>query len=257
MKSFALSIVHALTDLVCPERCAACSTLVASDSIFCHACGAHVNVLGPPECDACGRPAPTATPCPDCTSHPDPSVRHARAWATYRVGRAHEPVVRALASFKYDHVTRLCRRMAQVMASRVPDPSVDLIVPVPLHDRRLRARGFNQSALLARHVGRALRVPVDFDLLVRTRDTPSQTRSNLRERHARVADAFRVTRRPAGRWGTVLVVDDVWTSGATARATAGALRTAGARAVDVVTFARASHPDAPPRNDVASSEDRD
>ncbi len=242
MEAFALSIIHALVDLVCPEECAACPTLVAGGAIFCHGCSVHVNVLGSPECDACGTPTPAPALCPACTATPDPSVRRARAWASYRVGQAHEPVVRALARFKYDRVTRLGRRMSQRMASRVPDSSVDVIVPVPLHEQRLRDRGFNQSALLARHLGRALRIPVDFDVLVRTRDTSSQTRANLRQRHALVADAFRVTCPPTIYQRSVLVVDDVWTSGATAQATARALRAAGARAVDVVTFARVQQP---------------
>jgi len=257
MKAFALSIIHALADLVCPERCAACPTLVTGGAIFCHGCSAHVNVLGPPECDACGVPAPAATLCPGCTFAPDQSVRRARAWASYRVGHVQEPVVRAVTSFKYERVTGLCRRMAQRMASRVPDSSVSLIVPVPLHERRLRERGFNQSALLARHLGHALDVPVDFDLLLRTRDTPSQTRANLRQRHARVTGAFRVTNRPTVHERSVLVVDDVWTSGATAHAAARALRDAGARTVDVITFARVQSPGVPTHPDVASPGNRE
>jgi ComF family protein len=147
-------------------------------------------------------------------------------------------VVRALTSFKYDGVTRLARRMAWVMAARVPDPSVSLIVPVPLHRRRLRARGFNQSALLARHLWRLLRRPVRTNVVFRIHDAPSQTTRSGAERRRGTAGAFRVARPAAVRDRRALVVDDVWTSGATARAVAAALRAAGALSVDVVTFAR-------------------
>jgi ComF family protein len=128
--------------------------------------------------------------------------------------------------------------MARVMAARVPDPSVSLIVPVPLHRRRLRARGFNQSALLARHLGRVLRRAVRMSVVLRIHDTPSQTTRSGAERRRSTAGAFRVARPAAVRDRRVLVVDDVWTSGATARAVAAVLRAAGARSVDVVTFAR-------------------
>jgi ComF family protein len=238
MYSLAQPIVRTLADLISPERCAACRTIVADGAIFCHACRAHVNVLAPPECITCGEPRPATRCCTACAHAPDPTVRHARAWASYRVGCDSEPVVRALTSFKYDGVTRLARRMARVMAARVPDPSVSLIVPVPLHRRRLRARGFNQSALLARHLGRLLRRPVRTNVVLRIHDAPSQTTRSGAERRRGTAGAFRVARPAAVRDRRALVVDDVWTSGATARAVAAALRAAGALSVDVVTFAR-------------------
>jgi ComF family protein len=124
------------------------------------------------------------------------------------------------------------------LAARVPDPAVDLIVPVPLHLRRLRARGFNQSAVLARHVARHLGCPVALRTLVRTRDTPSQTSFGPLERALNVAAAFAVRDPARVRDRTVLVIDDVWTSGATATAVARTLRASGAAAVDVATIAR-------------------
>jgi ComF family protein len=124
------------------------------------------------------------------------------------------------------------------MLPRVPDPDVSLVVPVPLHARRLRCRGFNQSAVLARHLGRSLGRPVALTLVVRTRDTPSQIALNPLTRATNVEDAFAVRRPALVRDRTVLLVDDVWTSGATARAVAAALRAAGAEAVDILTVAR-------------------
>jgi ComF family protein len=147
-------------------------------------------------------------------------------------------VARAIASFKYGGAQRLGRRLAAAMLPRVPDTDVSLVVPVPLHVRRLRHRGFNQSAVLARHLGRSLGCRVALTLAARMRDTPSQITLNPLARATNVAGAFAVRHPELVRDRTILVVDDVWTSGATARALAAVLRVAGATAVDVLTVAR-------------------
>ena len=240
-------VAAAAADLVCPERCAACPALVVATLLFCAECRAEINVLGPPECDACGVPLdviggitapPTARCCDRCRAAAASPIRTARAWAAYRAADGRGPVARALAAFKYRGLRRLGRRFAAVMVARVATPTVDLVVPVPLHVRRLRERGFNQSAVVARHLARALGRPCALTVLRRVRDTPSQTALSVAARAANVAHAFAVgaPAHVAGR--TVLLVDDVWTSGATARAAATALRRAGAAAVDVVTIAR-------------------
>jgi ComF family protein len=230
-------VVRVLADAVCPERCGACDALVAADELLCGRCRRDVHYLLPPGCERCGLPLPAAGLCAACIGR-STSIRAARAWAAYRGASPTGAVARTIAAFKYRGAQRLGRRLAAAVAPRVPDPTVALVVPVPLHPRRLRARGFNQSAVVARHLARRLGRPTAPTLLVRTRDTPSQTTLDVSARTQNVAGAFAV-RRPdlvAGR--TVLVVDDVWTSGATARSVAEVLRDAGAAAVDVVTIAR-------------------
>ncbi len=230
--------IGALADLVCPERCAACPALVVAMVLFCAGCRAEINVLGPPECDACGSPQSFAGRCDACRTRADPGIRVARGVAAYGDDPGSSPVARALTAFKYGRARRLGRRLAATMARRVPDPTVDVLIPMPLHPRRLRERGFNQSAVMARHLGRALGRPCTFTALHRIRDTPSQTALSLAERAANVADAFAVARADRITDRRVLLIDDVWTSGATARAAAAALRAAGAASVDVLTFAR-------------------
>ena len=110
---------------------------------------------------------------------------------------------------------------------------VDLVVPVPLHRRRRRARGFNQAEELARHLGPRCRA-----VLVRTRATPSQTDLPAAQRHANVRAAFALRRRADVAGLTVLLVDDVSTTGATLEACARVLRLAGAREVRALTAAR-------------------
>jgi ComF family protein len=115
---------------------------------------------------------------------------------------------------------------------------IDAIVPVPLHARRLRERGFNQSALLARELGRHLGRPVVEDVLVRTKVTVPQVGLNAEQRHSNVSDAFRCqSRHLAGQ--QVLLVDDVCTTGATLEAACVALRQGGAASVWAYTLAHA------------------
>ena len=118
-----------------------------------------------------------------------------------------------------------------------------VVVPLPLHPRRLRQRGFNPAQLLARSVARALDVRLAPGLLERMRDTPSQTGLDRRERHRNVRDAFRARAgcRPPPR---VLLVDDVVTTGSTLAEAARALRRAGALEVAAVCAARTPSPDA-------------
>jgi ComF family protein len=228
----------ALADALCPERCAACARIVVSGVLFCHACLTSVNVLGPPECERCGDPRTAAGRCAACRIEGTASIGRARAWAAYDGGRQLHPVADALASFKYSGMRRLGGRMAAAMVARAASRPESIVVPVPLHPARLRRRGFNQSAVLARHLARRLGQPLALRLLVRTRDTPSQTALSAPARAANVAGAFAVRDASTARGRAFLLVDDVWTSGATARAAASTLLAAGACHVDVVTFAR-------------------
>ena len=230
-------LVGFAADLICPERCAACAALVHPSQLFCGGCWTMVHLLGTPECTTCGCPRSTIDRCGRCIVRASP-IRVARAWAAYHHPTGPSPVAQAIARFKYGGARRLGRRLAAAMLPRVPNPDVSLVVPVPLHAHRLRCRGFNQSAVLARHLGRSLGRPVALTLVVRTRDTPSQIALNPLTRATNVADAFAVRRPALVRNRTILVVDDVWTSGATARAVAAALRAAGANAVDILTVAR-------------------
>jgi ComF family protein len=231
------SILAVTADLVCPERCAGCETLVDARALFCGSCSGKVHRLVPPECDGCGRPQPRPGRCGACHA-PDAAIRAARAFAAYHGTSGASPIATAITHFKYGGARRLGRRLASALLARIPDPTVDLVVPVPLHLCRLRTRGFNQSAVLARHVARHLGCAVALTTLVRTRDTPAQTSLGPLERELTVGAAFAVRDPTSVRARTVLVIDDVWTSGATATAVARTLRASGAAAVDVVTVAR-------------------
>jgi ComF family protein len=115
----------------------------------------------------------------------------------------------------------------------------DIIVPVPLHPARLRERGYNQSASVAKGLSRVLGVPTCADAAARTRNTATQTSLDRRRRRENVAGAFRVRRPDLVRGGNILIVDDVITTGATVGALAAALRDAGSRGCSVAGLAMA------------------
>jgi ComF family protein len=146
------------------------------------------------------------------------------------------PLARALRALKYQGRRAVAHGFGRTMAERFTLPTTGLLVPVPLHRRRLRTRGYNQAALLAGALARTAGLPVDLGALVRRRDTPSQTHLDAGAR-ARVLDgAFAVRRRLDDC--CVLLVDDVITTGATASACAAALRAAGASTVVVLAVGR-------------------
>jgi ComF family protein len=148
----------------------------------------------------------------------------------------------ALHELKYAGRRRAAGRLAQAL---LEEPTVqallatsDVLVPVPLHPRRLRERGFNQSALLAREISRRAGMPTCPDALVRRLDTVPQTGLSAAARRRNVREAFAVGRGASVAGRTVTLVDDVFTTGATALACARQLDEAGAREVRLLTVAR-------------------
>jgi ComF family protein len=154
----------------------------------------------------------------------------------------HAGVMRkAVHALKYDGQTSLARPLAELMGSVARKHGlhqVDAIVPVPLHPRRLRERGYNQATLIARELARSLGLPILEEVLVRSRATKTQTQLSAAERRINVVDAF--TAEPALPGGrNLLLVDDVCTTGATLQACADALRRGGAGRVYALTLTRA------------------
>lgn len=150
------------------------------------------------------------------------------------------PLIEVLARFKYARDISLAPVLSAVLVEAPPLlPAHDLIVPIPLHPDRLRWRGFNQAVPLARALGRISGRPVNPLALSRHRPTPPQVGLGAVDRRRNVRGAFAVRQPAQVRGRTVLLVDDVMTTGATAHECARVLHTAGARAVDVVVLARA------------------
>ncbi len=235
-----------------PWRCLSCSASLPTDRAFCPTCQGRIHVIRSPLCTCCGRPFATRVGpdhlCSQCLQQP-PSFRHARAWAVYGTsGDSPQPLRQSILRFKYGRNMRVGKALAELMArhfsctqerSAGQAEHYDRVLPIPLHLTRLRGRGFNQSLILARTIGLRINTPIDPWLLSRTRPTQPQTKLSGEDRRANVRGAFRVTTPALARGKRFLLVDDVYTSGATVAECARTLCQSGARSVDVFTLARA------------------
>ena len=224
-------------DFALPPRCPRCPALVAEPHHFCPDCWSEVAFLVG-GCETCGQPleGTDAKLCAVCLAKP-PVIDRTRAAVAY------DAIARDLAlKLKYGRRVGLARTMARYMAAHRTDWDEPLLVPVPLHWRRLWWRGFNQAGLLARELGRVWRVPVDPLALVRTRATRPLKGMDPAARRQAVKGAFAVREPLRIKDRTVLLVDDVLTSGATAEACAKALKKAGAARVELISWARVVRP---------------
>lgn len=217
-----------------PPRCAGCGQVVSADLQLCVSCWQSLDFLTGRGCELCGTPvAPNHVICAPCLEHaPD----HDGAYASVGYGEISRNIVLKL---KHGRRIGLAELIAQLLARRIPDePGV--LIPVPAHRWRIFRRGFNQSALIAGHLARSSGLPLHLDMLLRTRSTALLRGANARDRDRIVRGAFSVApqfrERLAGQ--TVFLVDDVYTSGATANACARTLKRAGARKVVVLCWAR-------------------
>lgn len=208
-----------LVDILFPRSCLACDVSPLDEGrIFCSLCRLTLDEV------------PTVVELPETWS-----VNRLLSPLAYG-GALAEAVIRC----KHGGMPGFARPLARFAAGNVTFPSFDIIIPVPLHRKRLAARGFNQSALMAGTLSSLTGVAWSPSILRRTRDTPSQGGRSRAERLKNMKGAFNISRKNASRLSgeKVLLVDDVWTTGATCRACATALHRAGAREVIAFTLCR-------------------
>jgi competence protein ComFC len=218
----------ALADMFYPERCVGCER--RSSDVLCRTCFEALPRVDRPVCERCGLPTAFATfVCEEC-KYVDFGFESARAALKYEgVGKE---IVHAL---KYRGYKRVVEKLAApLMLQVLDDGRFDAVVPVPLHRSRLRKRGFNQAELLARGVARKINATVS-DTLEVVHSTRDQVELSAAQRRANVAGAYKARGSLRGR---ILLVDDVFTTGATMSACAGTLVQAGAREVHALSLCR-------------------
>jgi ComF family protein len=230
----------ALLDLLYPRACCCCGGRTAAS--VCEPCFTQLRFLRPPWCIRCGVPLQTPGDAPRycgrCILQPPHFVR-ARAALIYEA-QHDNPLARAIRRYKYDRDASLAPALARLLIDNLQQiPAPDLIVAVPLHRQRLQWRGFNQALLLAKRLGKHLRARVDLSLLQRTRATQPQVELGDDQRRANVRGAFRLSDPAAVRDRSILLMDDVMTTGATVDECSRVLLRAGAASVEVLTLARA------------------
>ena len=201
-----------ILELLYPKRCCFCGTLCMQD--VCSACAKKIVYVREPRCKKCGKPVRYEEQeyCYDCK----------RQHFYYEQGRSvwlhKDPVKWSVYQFKY-HNRRVfgsfyAKEMYRLYSEKLRDWGIDLIVPVPLHWKRRWKRGYNQSEIVAKHLGNLAGIPVDTKAVIRKRDTKPQKALNSKERKRNLQDVFEVQR----QWETprnILLIDDIYTTGST------------------------------------------
>jgi ComF family protein len=236
-------IMNGIADVIFPPRCITCSAILEERGPlpFCPQCMAGIRFIRSPLCPRCGIPFTTQDMedhlCGECLVSPRPFTL-ARA-----VGLYEETLLKAIHLFKYRKGIGIGSVLGGIMADFAGGiwdmRAFSVIIPVPLHRKRLRERGFNQAVILARCIAKRFALPLDFLTLRRKVFTAPQVGLGHEERSVNVRGAFTV-RKPVRMTGKrVLLVDDVYTTGSTLAECAGVLLDAGADSVAVLTLAKA------------------
>ncbi len=231
-----------INEVIFPPQCLGCTEILHPESgqIFCPACSDQIKFIAGGICHICGTTYPNSPAeghlCGDCLENKT-YFSYARAIFSYE-----SFILNAIHQFKYKRDLSIGEILASFMAG-YSFPDIDftdysLIIPVPLHIKRLRKRGFNQSLVLARAVEHKRQIPVNFSVLKRHKFTLTQTGSNRNERKENIKGAFEVTDKKKIDGKNIILIDDVYTTGATINECAKTLIKAGAQKVAVLTLAR-------------------
>lgn len=236
------SAARAMAEMLLPQQCMLCG-LSSGNSPVCSECAASFPGLIGPCCPRCALPLTTSPSidCPDCHHH-QPSFDSATAVWSYAF-----PIDQLIRDFKYGHHLYLADFFGGYLGAALQRQwqshhgiAPDLVLPMPLHPNRLKTRGFNQAAEIARHTARRLHLPWSTEHLVRLHDTPAQAGLRREARWSNLQGAFACPTSLSGL--RILLIDDVLTTGASLSACADVLRHAGASRVDVAVMARTPEP---------------
>jgi ComF family protein len=231
-----MDILNVLLDLIFPQQCLICGKL--NSNFLCENCLSMVELVQGPICSICGKPRDKyfkADLCEDCAREKPP-------FALARSAAIYSGVMKdAIHHLKFNNRKSLSSPLGKIFAasvktSNIPLDCVDIVIPVPLSRQRQRQRSFNQSELLARDLAKACELEFSFESLSKIKDTRPQFDLDRRERLVNEIGAYEAR---GVKNLTVLLIDDIYTTGSTAREASKALMIAGAKEVYVLTLARA------------------
>lgn len=230
--------MDATLDIIYPRiDCVSCSRLLTKDAIhgLCRSCSDFMPYIREPKCSICGKPLEGTEEglCPDCLRY---SHHFDQALSVFELSIT---VQELIYRYKYGREFGLSRTLAHFMlqALKASKWELDMILPVPLHKNRLKHRGFNQAALLADYISYHSKIASMYKVLVRNTDTKTQTGLNRIQRAENLKNVFTVTNPDMVKNKNILLVDDVYTTGATADSCSLALKEAGASRIYVLTVA--------------------
>lgn len=220
---------------VYPRRCPVCDGIVGRwGEKICLGCMDRLKLLTPPWCMKCGKKAKEGEEyCSDCRER---THLFERGRALYEYDSAAESIYRFKYGGRREYADFFGEQIADYLGDFVRNISPDGIVPIPLHRRRKAVRGYNQAGLLANAAGRRMGIPVYENLLVRVKDTVPQKKLNRDERQNNLKRAFKMSENDV-KLKTILVFDDIYTTGATIDEAARALRAAGTERIYFITLA--------------------
>ena len=230
------SLLQKLSALALPPTCVSCGAMADANHKLCHKCWADIHFISQPHCEICGIPMEFEIEeekiCEKCLKD-RPEYNKARAVCAYG-----DVVIKMVTNFKYYDRHHIAPSMADMMLKSCHEliKRADIMVPIPLHKSRLISRKYNQATILARRISAKSGVPMDINILRRVKQTRQQTRLSRSQRFDNMEGAFEVIANVEGK--TILLIDDVLTTGATANSAAFKLKQAGAKCVDVAVFAR-------------------
>lgn len=228
-----------IIDILLPPRCLVCGKVLEGENGLCEDCFKHINFISAPICYKCGNPLPAGQKgicCPVCVSDKKNPFRFQRSRVYY--DEASRPLV---TNFKFHDRTEnaaFLGRWLHAAGHDIWQEGVDAIVPVPLHRARLRQRKYNQSALLCTEVSKITGIPVEYNTLIRHKNTLPQVSCSGSARIRNVKNAFSLNDPEKFKNKRVVIIDDVMTTGSTLRECATVLLKGGAQSVDALTVAR-------------------
>lgn len=234
-----LKLIKCIANIFLPPRCLRCGKIIQGENGLCDECFSKIKFISVPYCQTCGHPLPTAqtvTQCPSCIQGNKNLFRMQRSRVHY------DENSRALIlNFKFYDRTENAEFLARWLYTAGHDiwqQGADVLIPVPIHQTRLRSRKFNQSALLCKELSKITGIPVDYTSLQKYRKTKPQVECSGQMRIRNIKNAFIVRFPQRLKDKRVVVIDDVMTTGSTLKECAKVLRASGVKSVDALTVAR-------------------